>query len=469
MLLRFFGRESSVALMLAALLLWAPLPAGSVTPASKLLFRLAAFGLVLVVVVVRSGRWRRGRALPVLALGGVAMLGLVQSCPWPAGAAAIVSPEHLHLSEMAAGLGAEPSGRMALVPLSLDPSVSRSAAMSWLASVALLAAALVAGRRASHRRWLSTALVAAAIFQIGFGLVRLGTTSPGGLAAVLLRPEGRLSGTFANPNHLSLFFEIAMAVVAAWTWLELSRLRRTPSGRWARAVVPPLLWLVLLGGVVLTGSRAGLAAAVFGIAVQAAALPLVGRGRRAALAAGLVFLVGLGALIALGSRFEIRRYATVSLFEDNLRSRMLLVEPALELWSRFPATGTGLGTFEDAFPSVATPELTPVLWNRAHNDPLELLVTGGLVGFGLGLAALALLVSPIWRRMRRGRTLEHRAAGLAAMGALAATGVHELFDFGLVIPANALALLVVLGSAAAESSSPPLPRAASQRTKPARE
>ncbi|MFQ5349076.1 MAG: hypothetical protein ACE5EG_01390, partial [Thermoanaerobaculia bacterium] len=44
---------------------------------------------------------------------------------------------------------------------------------------------------------------------------------------------------------------------------------------------------------------------------------------------------------------------------------------------------------------------------------------------------------------------EDRAAGLAAVGALTAAAFHEMFDFGLVIPANALALLVIVGSAAA--------------------
>ncbi len=450
MLLRFVGRESSVALGVCALLFWAPLPAGSVTPAGQLLFRSTACALFLLALAARPTGGPRPRLLPVAALAGIAALGLVQSCPWPAGAAAIASPEHARLAAQAAeltGATAPPS----FVPLALDASVARGAALSWLASAALLAAVMVGGRRSVHRRWLLSALVAAAMIQLGWGLARLQLSSPGGLAAVLLRPEGRLRGTFANPNHLSLLFEIAMAAVAAWAWVELSRRRRAAGSRRVRALLPPLVWLALLAGVVLTGSRAGLAAAVLATLVQAAALPLAGRGRRAGLALALLLVVGLGALAALGSGLEIRRYATVSLFETNLRSRLLLAAPALDLWRRFPVTGTGLGTFEDAFPAVAPSELTPVLWNRAHNDPLELLVTGGVVGFALGLLVLAALLPPIWRALRDGDGLEDRAAGLAAVGALAAAGLHELFDFGLVIPANSLALLAVLGAAAAAS------------------
>ena len=448
MLLRFVGRESSIALAICVLLLWAPLPAGSVTPAGQLTFRLMACGLFLLTMAARAGRQHRPGMLPAVALSAVAALGFVQSCPWPAGVAAVVSPEHARLSAAAAELGGAPAPP-SFVRLSLDAAVARSAALSWLANAALLAAAVVAGRRARHRRWLLAALATAAIGQIGFGLLRLQTESAGGLAAVLLRPEGRLRGSFANPNHLALLLEIAMVAVAAWGWFELSSLRRAGARRRAVALLPPMLWLILAAGVVLTGSRAGLAAALLGTLVQAAALPLAGRGRRAGLAVALVSVLGLAALAGLGTKLEIRRYATVSIFETNLRSRVLVAAPALRLWRRFPVTGTGLGTFEDAFPAVATAELAPVHWNRAHNDPLELLVTGGAVGFALGLLVLAGLLPPIWRSWRHGGGVEERAAGLAALGALAAAGLHELLDFGLVIPANALALLTVLGSAAA--------------------
>lgn len=449
MLPRFANRETSLVLALCGLVFAAPLPSGSVTPPAEMAFRLTAFGLFVLAMATGADRARLLRGLPVVAFAGLALLGLVQSCSWPAAAAGTVSPEHVRLAREAGKLvDASPPS---FVALSLEARSSRSAALSWLAGAALLVVILVAAERRSRRRWLGAALITAALVQVLLGLLRLYGDSAGELGAVLLRPEGRLRGTYANPNHLSLFFEIVMAPVFAWTWLELSRLGPRPLRGYARALVPALVWLALLAGVVLTGSRAGLMAAVLGAAVQVVAVPFAGRGRRSWLAAALVFVLSLAFLAAIGSGVEIRRYATVSVFEDNLRSRMLVVPPALELWRRFPATGTGLGTFEDAFPMVATRELEPVLWNRAHNDPLELLVTGGAVGFALGLLALIALLPPIWQGLRHGDGSEERAAGLAALGAVAAVGLHELFDFGLVIPANALALLLVLGSAVAAS------------------
>lgn len=456
MLPRLSGWESIAGVVLCLLLLWAPLPAGSVRPVDQLVFRLVAFGLFAFVAAGRAQSWSRSRVLPVAALAAVALLGAVQSCRWPAGVADVVSPEHVRLYRQAASLPGDPAlsatARDPVSPavhLSLDAAASRSAALSWLAAAALLAAAMAAGRSLRCRRWILAALVLAATLQIGLGLLSLHGSVAGGLQAALLRPEGRLRGTFANPNHLSLLFEITMAAVVAWGLVALSGFRRLPLRRRLVALMPPVLWLLLLGAVVLTGSRAGLVAALLGMVVQVVALPFMGHYRKAGVAVALIVLVGLGGLTGLGSGLEIRRYSTVSMFESNLRSRMLLVPAALQLWRRFPVTGTGLGTFEDAFPSVATPELEPVLWNRAHNDPLELLVTGGVIGFGLGLIAAAALLSRIWRRLRHAASLEDRAAGLAALGVLAVAGVHEMVDFGLVIPANTLALLAVVGAAAA--------------------
>lgn len=446
MLPRFLSRESAIALALAGLVFWAPLPAGSVTPAAELLLRLAAVALLALALAVHSEPWPRPAILPVMGLAVVAALGLLQSLPWPTALAVIVSPEHARLYGQAVALIDE-TARPSFTALSLDAAVSRSSAISWFTAAAVLAIALVAGRSSRHRRWFLAALVATALLQVGVGLVRLQRAFPGSLVAMLLDPGGRLQGAYANPNSLSFLLEMSLVVVAAWCWCALRR--AATARRRALALVPVCLWVVLLAAVVLTGSRAGLVAALFGTVAQIAALPLIDRGRRVVVAVALILLVGLGGLVAVGAHLEIQRYEATSLFEDNLRSRLLVITPSLDLWRSFPLTGTGLGTFEDAFPLVSPAELTPALWNRAHNDPLELLVTGGLVAFGLGVLVALSLQREIWRALRDGRRTEERAAGMAALGALVAAAVHELLDFGLVIPANSLVLLVILGSAAA--------------------
>lgn len=444
-------RHDILAGALSLLLFWASLPGGSVRPAAELLFRLTACVLFVLAVAWRGERWKRAQLLSAAALAGVALLGLAQSCSWPVGLAAVVSPEHVRLYAEAAALEATPA-TPGWVPLTLHAAASRSSAVSWLGAAALLIVACVAGRQRRHRRWLLGALVLAALVQLAYGLLSLHLSSPDGLS-LLFRPVGRIRGTFANPSHLSLLLEMTAAAAAAWAWRELSSSSRPRRRRFA-AVFPLGLWLLLIVGVGMTGSRAGIAAAGVGLAAQVAFMLGDGRRRGSRLSA-LTFALVVTALIAFVGRLEIRRYETVSLFEENLRARLLVVLPSLALWSDFPVTGTGLGTFEDGFPLVAPPELTSDRWNRAHNNPLELLVTGGLIGLALGVLAVVGLFPRILRAARRGRSSEDRAAGLAALGALAAVGFHELLDFGLVIPANHLTLLVVLGAAAAVEISPP--------------
>ena len=433
-------------LALAALVFWAPLPAASVTPAAELVYRLAAFGLLGLALASAPKPWRWPELPAPLALAAVAALGLVQSLPWPAFLVGVFSRWHLSHYQLAGGM-VEGNSEPAWVPLSLDVAVTRSSAVAWCAAAALLAVVLVVGRRSRHRRWLLFGLVGASLLQIAIGLVRLERAFPEGLGAVLLRPWGRLQGSYANPNSLSFLLEMCLVAVAGWCWYALGR--AVKARRWWGLLPPAGIWLVLFAAIALTGSRAGLAAAVFATVVQAAVLPALGRARLAALVLALVVVVGLAGLLVVGTQMEIGRYETVSLFEDNLRSQLLMIGPCLELWGRFPLTGTGLGTFQDAFPLVAPAELAPTLWNRAHNDPLELLVTGGLIALALAALAVLALLWQIWRSMRPGRRAEERAVVLAALGALAAAGLHELLDFGLVMPANALALLAIVGSAAA--------------------
>jgi O-antigen ligase len=133
-------------------------------------------------------------------------------------------------------------------------------------------------------------------------------------------------------------------------------------------------------------------------------------------------------------------------FDVSLAARRQAWAATLDLWRLFPIAGSGLGTFRDAFPLVQPATLDGTWWH-AHSGPLELLATTGLAGLGLVAAGLAALVLRLVVVLRRGRRSEDRASGLAVLGALAAVGVHEWFDFGLTMPANALTLAVLAGAA----------------------
>jgi len=396
-------------------------------------------------------------AVPVAALLALALLGVAQSLPWPAAAAEAVSPAHVRLAREAAA-ALEPAGpepALAWVPLSVAPAESRAAAATFAVLALALAAAAAAGRARGGRRLLGAALLAAAAGQLLYGLPRW----LGGLETVWGVAVGagdRLQGTFVNPNHLALYLEMALAVTFAWGWWALGRAGRVgtpPELRVALVAPPALAWLTLFAALAFTGSRAGLLAALAGVLAQGLLLAFRRGPRRRTLAWALVGALaaaaGLGVVAFAGYEEGLGRLAATSLHGVAWNERIDVYRATLDLWRLFPWLGTGLGTFLHAFPLVQRPAPDELFWRHAHSDPLELLAVAGGVGGALLLVALAAVVVRLVRVLRRGQRREDRAAALAALGALAAVGLHELADFGLTMPANALALAALVGAASA--------------------
>jgi len=453
--------------------------------AAAVVAALAALSLATAVAV--SGRSFRVRslgpvALPVASLVLLAVLGVVQALPWPVAAAGALSPEHVRLTreaqaalvDGATGLGSgEGDGDHHAVPLSLAPSVSLRTALLLTSLAAALAAAALAGRRRMGRRLLGGAVVTVALAQILYGAPRWLARSRM-LWGVAIPGSDRLRGTYVNPNHFALLLEIALAVTFAWGWWALRQTRREPSlERKIGVVAPPVLvWLTLFVALAFSGSRAGLLAAVAALGVQGAALALsgVGRTRRRAsrdpsvdgsmlgrrlvrgsvvVAALLAVLaVGFGAVVATGGDAGFVRFTGGATNAQAAEVRVAVYRATFTLWSQFPWTGTGLGTFLEAYPLADGPDLG-LTWFHAHSDPLELLATTGVVGGLLLLLGAVSLVVRLVRRLLEVRHSEERAALAAGLGAFVAAGLHELVDFGLTMPANALALVVVLGAAVA--------------------
>jgi O-antigen ligase len=158
---------------------------------------------------------------------------------------------------------------------------------------------------------------------------------------------------------------------------------------------------------------------------------------------------GVGLVAWIGFDRGLGRLASTSPYDLGWDLRVEIYRATLELWGLFPWLGSGLATFGEAFPLFQSgqPEAVGLFWRHAHNDWIELLATTGVVGAGLFLAGLGIAVVRLVKGLRRGLRSEDRAAALAALGALAAVGIHELADFGLTMPANALALSVVVGAA----------------------
>lgn len=338
------------------------------------------------------------------------------------------------------------------MPLSLAPSQSLSTALTLVAVAAALTVAGLVGADRLSRRWLFGSILAAALFQLLYGFRHVAASSTAVWGREVARDPSRLRGTFVNPAHLAPYLEMALVLAFALVWWSLGKSRRE---EWQveRALMTTgglaLLWLLLFAGLAFTRSRAALAAALLATLVQGVVLAAYHRRWR-------LLPVGLGAAIAgialiawVGLEQGLGRLLGTSVYSLAASARVEVWKETLGLWRRFPISGTGLGSFESAFPMVETPELAVVSWQHAHNDWVELLATGGLLAGLAATVGLIALVSRLRSTLLCSRSQEAAAAALAGVGAVAAVGFHELLDFGLTQPANAFTLAVLLGVAAA--------------------
>ncbi|RMH17267.1 MAG: O-antigen ligase domain-containing protein, partial [Acidobacteria bacterium] len=436
------------AAILLLLLIAAPLPFASVLPFERALIQVGAcVALGLAIFDRESGAALRRVRVPVLALAALGLLGLLQSLSWPRPLAGALAPAAIEAYDRAQAIVGEPVG--AAVPLSLAPPVSRATGIHLLALAAAFAAAAVAGNDRSLRRLLAAGILATAIFEIVYGADRWfkGDNAIWGLEVE--GEIGRLRGTFVNPDHLALYLSLVLAMIFAWLWWAVRR-QRYESALEKRLLLlaPPLLAFVMtFVALSFTGSRAGLTAGVAALGVQTAILVARRGGRRWLLLGGAGLVTGFAAIAFFGLRAGLGRFVETSAFDLAWNARLLVYRHSLELWWRFPWTGTGLGTFRQAFPLVQGEDL-PGTWTHAHSDLLELLVTAGVVALPLAAAGIWALVRRLREVERRGRRSEDRAAGLAALGALTATAIASALDFGLTMPANAFTLAVICGLAA---------------------
>lgn len=467
-------RQSSPGTTVAVLLLLliivvSPLPFASVLLRDRIAFDILAC-LALVVAVWHHPQPLRSKAfLPALLVAAVGVLGLLQSMPWPSSLAGLVAPELSRSWQTTdAFLLSAADGDSSGTPLSLAPDVSRQVALHWLsAAAALWAAGLVGGLR-QHRRMITMGVLATCGLQVIYGANLWIASSTRIWGIEVSGNPNRLRGTYINPDHLGFLLTIAITCCFAWIWWSLRRaLRSGPvEQRIFLTIMPGLFFLLFFAGLIFTGSRGALVAVAAACALQALVLTYYHRRWHVVLtAAGAIGFSGL-AVTWFGFQGGLGRLLSTSLYEITWNHRITVYRASWDLWRDHLLTGTGLGTFRQAFPRVQPAGLDKT-WNHAHSDALEILVTNGVVGFALMLAAAVCIGRVLWRLYRFGARSEERAIGLALFGALSAITLHSLVDFGLTMPANTFIVAVLLGSAldAPLDTSPPPRRRRSKAKK----
>jgi O-antigen ligase len=113
-----------------------------------------------------------------------------------------------------------------------------------------------------------------------------------------------------------------------------------------------------------------------------------------------------------------------------------------------PLAGVGFGGYWAVIPKYhdASGKLTP---QQAHNDYLEILASGGLIGLALCGWFLFAFVK-MARVQLNAADRFRRAACFGALVGLFGVAVHSLFDFGLHVVVNALVFVILIVLATVE-------------------
>lgn len=442
-----------LSLLLLAMLLFAPLPFASVLPRDQAILQVLAF-VAVALAVGRLGRLPELRRLylPAGLILACAAWGLLQSLPWPGFLVRLLSPQAYASFTAGAALGGAAEAP-AFLPLSLAPADSRAAALQLAAIAAAFLAAGAAGTERAARRVLALFFLLSALLQVLLGAEGFLTRSGRIWGRAVAGDGGRLRGTFVNSDHFALYTGLAVLLATAWLWWSLRRaLRERAFDQAIWLVGPPLLlFLIFFAAVAFSGSRAGLVALVCGMLAQGVLLAIhYGRWQIfGATAAAL--LLGLGGVALFGWQRGFVRLQETSGYEVSMNERLVSYRASARLVGDYFATGSGLGTFDHAFPRVQ-PASLEASWEHAHSDLLELIVTAGLPAWVLLAGSLYLLGRRFYGVAQNGRRSEDRAGGVAACGCFVFVAAFSLVDFGLTIPANGFTVAILFGLAAASGT-----------------
>jgi O-antigen ligase len=412
---------------LVVLIVVAPIPYGTVEPWWKAAFVCAVFA-ICIIALIETLKHRIERIegasilLPMLALSLLAFLQTLS-------------------------LGSRTDANLSVWnTISADPYQTRFFALQMLALTTLLALLYRYASTERRVRVLVYTVLAIAVASAVFGILRQ-TTQPetGFLLPLLKKNQGY--GQFINKNHFAYLMEMAFG-------LGLGIVLGGGVAR-ERLMIYVALLLPIWTGLVLANSRGGILAMLAQVVV--AVLLLVSShgdyelpkiAQSAALRAVLLVVLVIGVLFGtfwvggdrLATNFE---NATNEIASSSTgASRNEIWRATLKMFAAHPIVGVGLGAYWIGITAYheASGLMTP---QEAHNDYLELLSSGGLIGLALGVWFAVAVV----RKIRQNLSTDvgsQRAARFGAVLGITGVAAHSLVDFGLHIITNAVVFIVLI-------------------------
>jgi O-antigen ligase len=383
--------------LLVCVIIITPIPYGTVEPWWKAAFICAVFGVfILGIVENQIPKNLFPRLLPLLALSALAIL-------------------------------------QSFTGLSADAFQTRFFALQLLALTAFLALLYRYAATEKRVRILVYTVITVAIVSAIFGILRQTTQHQTGFLLPLLK-QNQGFAQFVNKNHFAYLMEMALGLTIGLIIAGGSR----------QKLIQFALLLPIWFGLVLSNSRGGILAMLAQITLAAVLLMRTAT-LRFALAAILVAGVLVGTFWVGGERLVTNFSAAgvdLTTTDRDGASRNEIWRATLKMFGAHPLLGVGLGGYWIGITAYhdASGVLTP---QEAHNDYLELLSSGGIIGLALGVW-FAVNVIRSARKNLYTDTGFMRAVRIGSVLGIAGVAAHSLLDFGLHLLGNTVVFFTLI-------------------------
>ena len=388
--------DGAIFYALIGLIALTAIPYGTVHPWSQALFECAVFLLTLLWIVCGfvEGSWQIGNLRLLAPLIGLVFLAAAQSIAW---------------------WQTDIAGTQVWFALSADPFETRAFAFR-LAALVLAALLLIRFTSTAKRLGILVhAIIVVAAASALFGIARQAMQHGQGFWLSRLQLNQGYA-QFINKNHFAFLMEMALGLVVGVAFMQ--------RGRRDRLLLYLSALLLMWAAIVLSNSRGGLlctmvqavfAALLFVNSRTTGGEQVTGWIRRSrsiavtTMAIGALLLIIIVGVVWLGGDQLTTGVETatsemtgvdVSEIHEGARRRDIWRATWL-MFKTHPMAGAGLGGFWAEVPVYhsASGVLTP---EQAHNDYLELLASGGILGAGLFVWFIGALVRQARRAVNAG-------------------------------------------------------------------
>lgn len=459
----------------AGLICWAPMALGSNLGFLTSMIECWVLALTMFTLLgwaggqIRPAPGLRKGAVPLALLAGSIAVTAIQVIPLPQEIVAVLSPGSAR-AYLASNLGIQPGGMF--VSIERNESVQHLflSISYWL----LIALVFVVVDNGQKLRALCACLVLSGSLQAVLGIALHFSGADYTLFFSHVSHQSAVIGGFFNRNSLAAYLEICLGcgiglMVAQFADAPMrtvkQRLRWLVNLALSPKLVLRVLLIIMVLALILTRSRMGngsfFAATLL---VGLLGLLLIRNSSRAI----TIFFASMIAfdVFVVGSWFGVDQVAkrieqtTITseerhqsgATEESLEERGVPASAALLAWRDFPLLGAGSGAFAYLYPNYRPAEPTG-FYEHAHNDYAEFLVEGGALGFGfLALLYAASMLAAV-NAMRDRSDQRRRGIAMGCVFALLTIALHATVDMPLQMPANALAMCVVVAMAWLSASS----------------